>query len=66
MLRVPHKSPEPAEDTKSFYWRNHGMVVLQIDDPNLTWDQREIVRQIMTRRYGERRQAVADNRKSNM
>ena len=56
LSRFQGKPPEPAEQTKQFYWKNHGMVVLSIDDPNLTWDQREIVKQIMVRRYGERRQ----------
>jgi hypothetical protein len=45
----------PAEETKAFYWRNHGMVALQIDDPKLPWDIRELFAQFMTRRYGEYR-----------
>jgi hypothetical protein len=45
----------PAEHTKSFYWRNHGMVALQIDDPKLPWDIRELFVQFMTKRYGDYR-----------
>jgi hypothetical protein len=45
----------PAEQTKAFYWRNYGMVALQIDDPKLPWDIRELFVQFMTKHYGERR-----------
>lgn len=46
------KSPDPAESTKQFYWRNHGMVVLQIDDPRMGWDIRELVKAFMVNHYG--------------
>jgi hypothetical protein len=45
-------SPTPADETKSFYWRNHGIAVIQIDDPRLSWEARETIKQYMTRQHG--------------
>lgn len=45
-------SPDPADDTKAFYWRNHGIAVVRIDDPRLSWDVRELLVQHMTRQHG--------------
>jgi hypothetical protein len=44
-----------AEEQKRFFWRNYGMIALQIDDPAISWDIREILQQFMQRRYGEYR-----------
>lgn len=41
-----------AEEQKRFFWRNYGMIALQIDDPALSWDVREILLQFMTHRFG--------------
>ena len=48
------KSRETADETKDFYWRNHGYVVVAIDDPQLPWDLREMLARFMTRRHGIR------------
>jgi hypothetical protein len=51
---APNTRELPAE-TKEFYWRNHGYVATSIDDPNMPWDLREMLKRWMTRQYGERR-----------
>lgn len=51
-MRWTSNSPEPADATKSFYWRNHGMAVVRIDDPRLPWELRELLKQFMTRTHG--------------
>ena len=56
-MRWSTKSREPAEDTKSFYWRNHGMVAVSINDPRMPWDLREMLKRYMTREYGVSRPA---------
>jgi hypothetical protein len=36
-------------------WREHGILVLKADDPMLTWPERELVKQLGRKLYGERR-----------
>jgi hypothetical protein len=43
---------DPADEIKSFYWQNHGIAVVRIDDPRLDWVAREFLVQHMTRQHG--------------
>jgi hypothetical protein len=36
-------------------WREQGILVIHADDGRLTWPERELVRQLGERLYGERR-----------
>lgn len=56
LMRWDTKTREPADETKSFYWRYHGMAVVRIDDPRLPWELRELLAQHMTRQHGICRQ----------
>ena len=38
-------------------WRERGILVVAEQDPRLTWPEREMVRQLGTRLYGQRRVA---------
>jgi hypothetical protein len=55
------KNPEPADATKAFYWRNHGIAVVRIDDPRLDWVAREFLVQHMTRQHGACRKLEKSN-----
>ena len=35
-------------------WRRHGILVVAEQDPRLTWPERELVRQLGVKLYGER------------
>jgi hypothetical protein len=37
-------------------WREHGILVVKADDPDLTWPERELVKQLGRKLYGERRE----------
>jgi hypothetical protein len=37
-------------------WREHGILVVKADDPMLTWPERELVKQLGRKLYGERRE----------
>lgn len=50
---VPN-SHETASEKKEFYWRNHGLAIVNIDDPLLPWDLKEMLARFMTRRHGIR------------
>lgn len=52
--RFAPKAREVPDETKEFYWRNHGYAVVSIDDPLLPWDLREMLARFMTRRHGVR------------
>jgi hypothetical protein len=49
------QQPEPidAEATKRAGWRRHGILVIAARDPRLTWAERELVRQLGTKLYGQ-------------
>jgi hypothetical protein len=49
------QQPEPgdAEATKRAGWREHGILVIAARDPRLTWAERELVRQLGTKLYGQ-------------
>ncbi|PLL13907.1 hypothetical protein C0V75_00140 [Tabrizicola sp. TH137] len=35
-------------------WHDHGLLAVSIDDPRLTWPERELVRQLGEKLYGPR------------
>ena len=45
------------EAEKRAGWREHGILVVAEQDPRLTWPEREMVRQLGARPYGQRRVA---------
>lgn len=45
-----------AEEVKREGWREQGLLVVSPTDPRLTWPERELVRQLGEKLYGERRQ----------
>lgn len=45
-----------ADDIKRDGWLEQGVLVVRADDSRLTWPEREAVRQIGSRLYGEPRQ----------
>jgi hypothetical protein len=47
------------EAEKRAGWREHGILVIAARDSRLTWAERELVRQLDARLYGQRR--VIDN-----
>lgn len=36
-------------------WRDEGILIISADDPDLTWPERELVKQIGDKRNGKRR-----------
>jgi hypothetical protein len=46
--------PLDAEAEKRAGWREHGILVVALHDPRLTWPERELVRQLGTKLYGRR------------
>lgn len=59
MMRCPkgfggqRRSPE---EVKREGWREQGLLVVSPADPRLTWPERELIRQLGEKLYGERRQ----------
>ena len=49
-----HQTPIDAEAEKRAGWRQHGILVIAEPDPRLTWPERELVRQLGTKLYGQR------------
>jgi hypothetical protein len=50
-----HQSmPFDAEAEKRAGWREHGILVVAEQDPRLTWAERELVRQLGARLFGQR------------
>ena len=47
------------DDVKRTGWQEQEILVVAASDPRLTWPERELVRQLGTRLYGERRAGVA-------
>jgi hypothetical protein len=47
----PNRIDAEAERTG---WREHGILVVAEQDPRLTWPEREMVRQLGARLYGQR------------
>ena len=44
-----------VEAEKRSGWRQHGILVVAEQDPRLSWPERELVRQLGAKLYGERR-----------
>ena len=42
------------EQVKRDGWREQGVLAVAVDDPRLTWPERELVEQLGTRLYGPR------------
>jgi hypothetical protein len=42
----------PAEEVKREGWREQGVLAVSIDDQRLTWPERELVRQLGEKLYG--------------
>lgn len=42
-----------AEQVKQDGWREQGVLVIAIDDQRLTWPERELVRQLGQKLYGQ-------------
>jgi hypothetical protein len=43
-----------AEAEKRAGWREHGILVVTEQDPRLSWPERELIRQLGVKLYGER------------
>jgi len=43
-----------AEAKKRTGWRRHGILVIAEQDPRLSWPERELIRQLGVKLYGER------------
>ena len=41
-------------------WREQGVLAVSLDDNRLTWPERELVRQLGERLYGERQEDMQD------
>ena len=46
----------PPEEVKRDGWRDLGLLAVSIDDNRLTWPERELVKQLSEKLYGERPQ----------
>ena len=42
------------ERVKQDGWREQGLLAVSLEDPRLTWPERELVRQLGNRLYGQR------------
>jgi hypothetical protein len=45
----------PPEQVKREGWCEHGLLAVSIDDQRLSWPERELIRQIGEKLYGNRR-----------
>lgn len=46
---------ETAEEVKARVWKEHGMLVVDVEKVPATWDVREMLKQLGERLYGQRR-----------
>jgi hypothetical protein len=44
----------PPEDVKRDGWREQGLLAVSVDDQRLSWPEREFIRQIGDKLYGDR------------
>lgn len=59
-----HSHRQPPDEKKLEGWRDQGILVVDVNDPRLCWDDREIIRQIARRLgYGEAPDMLARTRK---
>ena len=49
--------PSP-EEVKREGWQDQGVLVVKEDDQRLTWPERELVRQLGVKLYGNRKEAA--------
>lgn len=42
----------PPEQVKRDGWFEHGMLAVSVDDPRLTWPERELIKQLGAKLYG--------------
>ncbi|MCC7253829.1 hypothetical protein [Hyphomicrobium sp.] len=62
LARLLPRAREPAEETKQRAWREYGLLVVDVETANLTWDAREYLRVIGAKLYGPRRRAPAERK----
>lgn len=51
-LRVP--TPMDAEAIKRHGWQDQNVLVVNADDPRLTWPERELIKQLGAKLYGSK------------
>jgi len=51
----------PPENIKREGWRDQGVLVVSDADPRLSWPERELVRQLGTKLYGQRKSGDVRN-----
>ncbi len=56
----------PAEIVKRDGWQEQGLLAVSIDDQRLTWTEREFIRQLGDKLYGNRASAISDNSSTRM
>jgi hypothetical protein len=49
------RSPEDLERIKSDGWKDLGILVISVDDPRLSWVDKELIRQIGNRLYNAKK-----------
>ncbi len=48
------------EEIKRVGWREQGVLVVSADDPRLAWPERELVRRLGAKLYGNRKEGGRD------
>ena len=51
----------PAEEVKRDGWREQGLLAVSVDDHRLSWPEREFIRQIGDKLYGNRAPGITNN-----
>lgn len=51
----------PPEEIKRDGWRKQGVLVVSEADPRLSWPEKELIRQLGTKLYGQRKSGEARN-----
>lgn len=54
--RFAPNTRETAPETKARVWREYGLLVVDVDKDQLSWDQREMLRVIGRKMFGPRRE----------
>jgi hypothetical protein len=50
----------PAEEVKRDGWREQGLLAVSVDDHRLSWPEREFIRQIGDKLYGNRAPGITN------
>lgn len=58
---APNTRETPLE-TKQRVWREYGLLLLDVDNDTMTWDQREMVRAMGRKMFGPRRNEKGSGR----